>query len=110
MTRSELIERLIGRTRSKQSFHVEGRKGHDVLLQAFDVKDYIKKEKLEIEVDASGLEDLCKKIISEQPKAVEEYKAGKEKSIDFLVGQVMRALKGKANAKETKEMFVKLLN
>ena len=39
LTRSELIERLIGRTRSKQSFHVEGRKGHDVLLQAFDVKD-----------------------------------------------------------------------
>jgi integration host factor subunit beta len=39
LTRSELIERLIGRTRSKQSFHVEGRKDHDVLLQAFDVKD-----------------------------------------------------------------------
>ena len=39
MTRSELIERLIGRTRSKQSFHVGGRKDNDMLLQAFDVKD-----------------------------------------------------------------------
>ena len=39
LTRSELIERLIGRTRSEQSFHVEGRKDSDVLLQAFDVKD-----------------------------------------------------------------------
>ena len=37
MTRSELIERLIGRTRSKQSFHVGGR--NDMLSQAFDVKD-----------------------------------------------------------------------
>ena len=39
MTRSELIERLIGRTRSKQSFHVGGRDDNDMLSQAFDVKD-----------------------------------------------------------------------
>ena len=39
MTRSELIERLIGRTRSKQSIRYGGRKDNDVLLQAFDVKD-----------------------------------------------------------------------
>ena len=39
MTRSELIERLIGRTRSKQSFGDEGRKDNETLLQAFDVKD-----------------------------------------------------------------------
>ena len=39
LTRSELIERLIGRTRSKQSFHVGGCKDNDMLPQAFDVKD-----------------------------------------------------------------------
>ena len=40
LTRSELIERLIGRTRSKQSFHDGGLKDNDdMLLQAFDVKD-----------------------------------------------------------------------
>ena len=39
LTRSELIERLIGRTRSKQSFHVGGRDDNDMLSQAFDVKD-----------------------------------------------------------------------
>ena len=39
LTRSELIERLIGRTRSKQSFVDGGRKDSDMLLQAFDVKD-----------------------------------------------------------------------
>ena len=39
MTRSELIERLIGRTRSKHSFHDGERKDNDMLLQAFDVKD-----------------------------------------------------------------------
>ena len=39
LTRSELIERLIGRTRAKQSFHDGGRIENDKLLQAFDVKD-----------------------------------------------------------------------
>ena len=39
LARSELIERLIGRTRSKQSFHVGGRDDNDMLSQAFDVKD-----------------------------------------------------------------------
>ena len=39
LTRSELIERLIGRTRAKQSFHDGGRGDSDMLLQAFDVKD-----------------------------------------------------------------------
>ena len=39
LTRSELIERLIGRTRAKQSCHDGGRNGNDMLLQAFDVKD-----------------------------------------------------------------------
>ena len=39
MTRSELIERLIGRTRAKQSLHDGGRNENDILLQAFDGKD-----------------------------------------------------------------------
>ena len=39
LTRSELIERLIGRARAKQSCHDGGRNGNDMLLQAFDVKD-----------------------------------------------------------------------
>ena len=39
MTRSELIERLIGRTRPKQPIHEGGLKDKDMLLQAFDVKD-----------------------------------------------------------------------
>ena len=39
LTRSELIERLIGRTRGKQSLHEGGRNDSDMHLQSFDVKD-----------------------------------------------------------------------
>ena len=39
LTRSELIERLIGQTKAKQSIHGGARNHNDMLLQAFDVKD-----------------------------------------------------------------------
>jgi len=39
LTRSELIERLIGRIRSVESFHDGGRGDNDTLAQAFDIKD-----------------------------------------------------------------------
>ena len=39
MTRSEPIERLFGRTRSKEFFLDEGRNDKDMLVQAFDIKD-----------------------------------------------------------------------
>ena len=39
LTRSELIERLFGRTRSKEFFLDEGRNDKDMLVQAFDIKD-----------------------------------------------------------------------
>ena len=39
LTRSELIERLVGRTKSKHSFHDGGRIDNDILSQTSDVKD-----------------------------------------------------------------------
>ena len=39
LTRSELIERLIGRTKSMESFHDGGRDDNDMLALAFDIKD-----------------------------------------------------------------------
>ena len=46
------------------------------------------------------LKEICKKVISENGKAVEDYKKGKEASLKFLVGQVMRLSAGKANPQE----------
>ena len=52
---------------------------------------------------------VYKQIIKEQPKAVEDYKAGSENSLNFLVGQVMRELHGEGNPndilKELKEIL-----
>ena len=43
--------------------------------------------------------------IEENPKAVGDYKNGKENAVNFLVGQVMRLTRGKANAGETNKMI-----
>ena len=45
-------------------------------------------------------------IIAENPKAVADFLAGKEQTIGFLVGQVMKATKGRANPGLVKETLV----
>ncbi len=59
--------------------------------------------------DSSVLDDLVAQIISEHPGPVEQFKGGKQKVIGFLVGQVMRLSKGKANPKMVEQCFRKKL-
>jgi aspartyl-tRNA(Asn)/glutamyl-tRNA(Gln) amidotransferase subunit B len=47
--------------------------------------------------DSSAIEPIIDGIIAANPDQVEEYRGGKEKVFGFFVGQVMKAMKGKAN-------------
>ncbi len=47
--------------------------------------------------DSSELEQIVDQVIEENPKPVSDYKAGEQKALGFVVGQVMKASKGKAN-------------
>lgn len=55
------------------------------------------------------LQATLNKVVAENPKAVEDYKKGKEAVIMFLVGQAMKELKGKAKADSVKEKLLILL-
>jgi len=55
--------------------------------------------------DTGELEGVVDKILADNPSAVEDYKAGKENSIKFLMGQVMKETKGKANPPMVMEML-----
>ncbi|QQG45535.1 MAG: Asp-tRNA(Asn)/Glu-tRNA(Gln) amidotransferase subunit GatB [Candidatus Sungiibacteriota bacterium] len=57
----------------------------------------------------SDLEDIARHILEENPQAVEDYKKGTGASLQFLVGQVMRESRGKANPKIVQEVLKKLL-
>ena len=57
--------------------------------------------------DKGEIKAIVEKIINTNPKPVADYKAGKEASIMFLVGQVMKETRGKANPQSAKEMLIK---
>jgi aspartyl-tRNA(Asn)/glutamyl-tRNA(Gln) amidotransferase subunit B len=44
-------------------------------------------------------------VLAANPKSVEEFRAGKEKAFNALVGQVMKATKGKANPQQVNELL-----
>jgi aspartyl-tRNA(Asn)/glutamyl-tRNA(Gln) amidotransferase subunit B len=60
--------------------------------------------------DAGEIETIVEKIIAANPKAVEDFKAGKEASFKFLVGQVMREAKGKANPAMINKLLLEKLS
>lgn len=61
------------------------------------------------ESDVSALREVAQKIISENAKVAEEYKSGKEASLEFLIGQGMKETRGSANPQVLKKIFLELL-
>ena len=65
---------------------------------------------LEIVRDTAALEAAVAQVIADNPKVVEQIKGGKVKAIGALMGGVMRATKGQADAGEAREMILTQLN
>ena len=60
--------------------------------------DIIIKEQGLVQIsDEDTLKELIAQIVEANPKSVEDYKAGKNKAMGFLVGQIMKQSKGQAN-------------
>jgi aspartyl-tRNA(Asn)/glutamyl-tRNA(Gln) amidotransferase subunit B len=60
--------------------------------------------------DAGAIESLVDEVLAANAKQVEDYRAGKEKAFNSLVGQVMKATKGKANPSQVNELLRKKLS
>lgn len=71
--------------------------------------DYVKENNMEMVSDTGAIKAVIEDVIANNEKAVSEYKEGKEKSFNFLIGQSMRALKGKAPAAEVTKLLKELL-
>ena len=56
------------------------------------------------------IEKLVNEVLNNNPKSIEDFKAGKTQAIGFLMGQVMKASKGKANPPVAKQMIEEKLN
>lgn len=71
--------------------------------------DIIAAKGLKQETDTGAIEAIIKDVLAANEKMVEEYRAGKEKAFNGLVGQIMKASKGKANPAQVNELLKGLL-
>lgn len=62
-----------------------------------DPEKYVEEHGLKTVNDEGALIEVLEKVIADNPQAVVDYKGGKEKALGALVGQTMKAMKGKAN-------------
>ncbi len=87
--------------------------GKKVLREMFETGkkplDIIKEKGLIQISDTGEIEKIVDKIISENPQSIEDYKNGKDRALGFLVGQVMKVSRGKANPQLANKMILEKL-
>ena len=85
----------------------------DVFKQIFhediDPEKYVEEHGLKMVNDEDALRETAAKVIADNPQAVADFKGGKEKAIGALLGQTMRAMKGKANPGMVNQVLRELL-
>ena len=77
---------------------------HDV-----DPKQYVEEKGLKTVNDEGALRTTIEQIIADNPQSVADYHNGKEKAIGYLVGQTMKAMKGKADPAMVNQILKELL-
>lgn len=94
--KEELIQ-LITMLGSEEISYTTAQKTLEKLYdEKFDVKQYIEKNNLKQVQDMTIIVELVKKALNDAPKAVEDYKGGNTKSLNFIVGIIMKETKGTA--------------
>ena len=74
-----------------------------------DPEAYVEEKGLKTVNDEGALRKTVEQVIAENPQSVEDYRNGKEKAIGFLVGQTMKAMKGKADPGMVNKLLKELL-
>jgi aspartyl-tRNA(Asn)/glutamyl-tRNA(Gln) amidotransferase subunit B len=100
---AQLIRRVVDGTVSNAG----ARQVFDALWsgEATDVDAVIEARGLRQMSDTGALEAIVDEVIAANPKSVDEFRAGKDKAFNALVGQVMKASKGKANPAQAGDLL-----
>ena len=92
---------------------ISGKIAKDLLKSVFNregnVDQLIESRGLKQISDAGAIGKLVDEVLAKNAKQVEDYRAGKEKAFNSLVGQVMKATQGKANPAQVNEILRKKL-
>ena len=82
----------------------------EIIFSDKTAADVVEEKGLRQMNDTGALEQVVSDILAANPKVVEDYRGGKTNALGFLVGQCMRASKGKGNPNILREMLEKALN
>ena len=104
---------LVGLLKMVDSGQISGKMAKEVFLEAIETKkgpqDIVKEKGMSQITDMQELEDTVKVVVSKNEKTVADYKAGKKNAFTYLVGQVMKETKGRANPERANEILKKML-
>ncbi|MCI9034235.1 MAG: Asp-tRNA(Asn)/Glu-tRNA(Gln) amidotransferase subunit GatB [Lachnospiraceae bacterium] len=95
-------QKVINSSVAKEVFEV-------LFAQDIDPEQYVADKGLNTVNDEGALRKTIEEIITANPQSVEDYHNGKEKAIGFLVGQTMKAMKGKADPAMVNRILKELL-
>jgi len=83
----------------------------EVMFETGEDPSVILEEKNLVQMDnQEELEEIIEKIINDNPSVVDDFKAGKEAALKFLIGQAMKATQGKANPQTVNRIFKQKLS
>jgi aspartyl-tRNA(Asn)/glutamyl-tRNA(Gln) amidotransferase subunit B len=108
---AQSLARLIGRISDGTISNNGARQVFDALWssESADVDAIIESRGLKQVSDTGALEAIIDEVLAANARSVEEFRAGKEKAFNALVGQAMKATKGKANPGVVNELLKKKL-
>ena len=104
---AQQLAQIIQRIQDGTISHNAARQVFDALWrgEASDADAAIEAKGLKQMNDTGALEKIIDEVIAANPANVEQYRAGKDKAFNALVGQVMKASKGKANPQQVNELL-----
>lgn len=106
----ENLAKLIALTEAKQINSSVAKEVFEVMFEEnVDPERYVEEKGLKTVNDEGVLKKTIEEVITANPQSVEDYRNGKEKAIGFLVGQTMKAMKGKADPGAVNQMLREFL-
>ena len=81
----------------------------EMFASSRDAAEIVEEKGLKQNSDSGELEEICRRVLAANAKAVEDFKGGKEKSFGALVGGVMKETKGRANPALVNDLLKKLI-
>ena len=75
-----------------------------------DAKAIVEKRGLVQISDEGAIKEICQRVVDANPQSIIDYKAGKDRAIGFLVGQIMKETKGTANPQIVNKLLLEIIN